>query len=74
MLGFFSKNTKIESKKTFSTPSTIEIIPHEPVLILRDTFKTNPLLQTHLEITNEFITIEEEGVVASIPIGDAEKY
>lgn len=74
MLGFFSKNSKSEPRKTLSTPSTIEIIPHEPVLILKDTFRSTPEQQTHLEITSEFITVEEAGVVTSIPISDADKY
>jgi uncharacterized protein (DUF2336 family) len=52
----------------------IEIIPHEPVVILRDRIQRNENLQLYIEITSEGITLEEDNLRVTIPLDAAREY
>jgi uncharacterized protein (DUF2336 family) len=52
----------------------VEIISHEPVLLLRDSIQTTPLLRTQIEVTSLGITLEEEGLSTTISYEDTEAY
>ena len=45
----------------------------EPMLILRDLFKQNEFLETHIEITTEYISVEEQGIRDVFPLDDLYK-
>lgn len=72
MFGFFNKK---EAPKSFMKKAgTVDIIPHEPVLLLKDSVRSNPVLQTNIEITSHGIRLEEDGVSTTISYDDKEAY
>lgn len=46
----------------------IGVLRPEPALIMRDCYHQNEFLQTHIEITTESITLEEQGVYTIFPL------